>query len=111
MLRLTTLALGAVLGLAAVPRIAPAPARPDATPAVAPPFATVPPAVRRQGDPADSLYKLAREQLNGGEYRRAAELFRQLVEKYPKSTYAPDALYWNAFALYRSGSDSDLRRA
>ena len=123
MLRLTVLLL-ATLGLTAghaMPPAAPAGAPPQ-EPAVASlavpdaipggePFATEPPAPRRQGDPADSLYKLAREHLNQGDYRQAAALFRSLADRYPKSAYAPDALYWQAFALYRNGSRGELRRA
>jgi len=63
------------------------------------------------GDPADSLYRVARETLNRGEYRRASELFDQIAQKYPSSAYASDARYWKAFALYRIGSTEDLREA
>jgi HEAT repeat protein len=62
-------------------------------------------------DPADSLYRLAREALNRGEYRRAADLFRQITDRHSRSAYAADALYWQAFALYRLGSEDDLRSA
>ena len=63
------------------------------------------------GDPADSIYRAAREALNRGEYRRAAELFREIGAKHPKSAYAADALYWEAFALYRIGTTAELRSA
>lgn len=63
------------------------------------------------GDPADSIYRAAREALNRGEYRRAAELFREIGAKHPKSAYAADALYWEAFALYRIGTTAELRNA
>lgn len=62
-------------------------------------------------DPADSLYRVARQALNAGEYRRAAELFGQITTKYPKSDYASDAAYWRAFALYRIGDTADLHEA
>ncbi|MGH7547286.1 MAG: HEAT repeat domain-containing protein [Gemmatimonadales bacterium] len=62
-------------------------------------------------DPADSLYRAARQALNRSQYRRAAELFEQLRSRYPQSTYAPDAYYWEAFALYRTGSEDGLRAA
>ncbi|HZA50366.1 MAG TPA: HEAT repeat domain-containing protein [Myxococcaceae bacterium] len=62
-------------------------------------------------DPADSLYRLAREALTRGENRRAADLFRQITERHPRSAYAADALYWQAFALHRLGSEDDLRSA
>jgi HEAT repeat protein len=71
-------------------------------------------AVREQwftDDPADSLYRAARETLNKGDYRRAATLFRQVVDRYPQSSYIADALYYQAFALARLGTDKDLRQA
>lgn len=64
-----------------------------------------------QGDPADSLYRLARELLNRGEYRRAALTFKELSTKMPTSGYAADALYWQAFALYRIGGTTEMRSA
>ncbi len=64
-----------------------------------------------KGDVADSLYRLAREQLNRGDYRKAASLFRELPQKYPNSDYASDAPYWQAFALYRMGGTSELQEA
>jgi HEAT repeat protein len=64
-----------------------------------------------QGDPADSLYKQAHELLRRGEYRRAATIFRELPAKFPSSAYQADALYWQAFALYRIGGTADLRSA
>jgi HEAT repeat protein len=73
------------------------------------PFATRPRAAWAPQDAADSLYRAAREALNRYEYRRAAQLFRQLRERYPRSEYAGDAAYWEAFALYRVGTIEDLR--
>jgi hypothetical protein len=64
-----------------------------------------------QGDPADSLYRPAREALNKGDYRKASELFRRIRTQYPKSAYAGDACYWEAFSLYRMGGTNDLRSA
>jgi HEAT repeat protein len=66
---------------------------------------------RLQGDPADSLYRVAREALNRGDNRRCAELFEQIWRTYPRSAHAPDALYWQAFALYRIGNALSLRAA
>ena len=74
-------------------------------------FATVPPAPWARSDQADTLYTSAREMLNRGEYRRAAQFFRDLSQRFPKSAYAADALYWEAFALYRIGTTEELRAA
>ena len=70
-----------------------------------------PPKAWAQSDPADSLYRLARETLNRGEYRRAAQLFADISQRFPNSVYAADARYWRAFALYRIGGTNDLRDA
>src|SRR5918999_666969 len=74
-------------------------------------FARVPPEPWREAGPADSLYRQGREAINRGDFRRAAALFAEISEKHPRSEYAPDALYWRAFALYRAGRDDDLREA
>lgn len=62
-------------------------------------------------DPADSLYRAAREALNRNDYDRAAGLFSEIVRRFPQSQYTPDAYYWQAFALYRKGGAEDLRMA
>ncbi len=62
-------------------------------------------------DPADSLYRRARELLNRGEYRQAAGAFREITQKFATSQYAASALYWQAFALYRIGGVAELREA
>jgi len=72
-------------------------------------FATRPRPSWAPQDQADSLYRAAREALNRYEYRRAAQLFRQLRDRYPRSEYAGDAAYWEAFSLYRVGTIEDLR--
>lgn len=59
-------------------------------------------------DPADSLYREARKALTGDSYQRSAELFKQIRQKYPRSSYAPDAPYWEAFALQRLGGQQNL---
>ncbi len=64
-----------------------------------------------QEDPADSLYRVAREALNRGEYRRAAQVFSEVTKKYPKSQYALDCAYWEAFSRYRAGATDDLNLA
>jgi HEAT repeat protein len=70
-----------------------------------------PPPAAAQHDPADSLYRAARDVLNRGRYGDAAGLFTSLIRRYPRSGYASDAYYWAAFALYRTGDDAGLRRA
>jgi HEAT repeat protein len=70
-----------------------------------------PPAAWLQGDPADSLYRAAREALDRRDYRAAADLFAQVPERFPRSGYAADAYYWRAFSLYRVGGTGQLRMA
>jgi len=64
-----------------------------------------------QADVADSLYRAARQALNRSQYSRAAELFSSIRDTYPRSTYVPNTYYWQAFALYRDGSEEALRAA
>jgi HEAT repeat protein len=68
---------------------------------------TVPPAPWHIQDPAVALYRDAREELNDNDYERAAELFKRIIDKYPRSTYTPDAYYWRGFALYKNGDNDD----
>jgi HEAT repeat protein len=78
------------------------------------PFAQIPPEPSVQGSaeqPADSLYRLGREAINRGDFRRAAALFAEITAKHARSEYAPDALYWRAFSLYKAGREDDLREA
>lgn len=62
-------------------------------------------------DPADSLYRVARETLIRGEYRRAAQMFNDITKRYPRSEYVVSCQYWEAFARYRSGTTEDLKQA
>jgi HEAT repeat protein len=71
----------------------------------------VPPPARNSEDPADSLYRLARRSMADENYARAARLFLQIVEQYPQSDYAGDALYWRAYSLYQLGGRRDLSDA
>lgn len=64
-----------------------------------------------QGDPADSLYRLAKETINRTDYSKAAAQFNELLAKFPGSRYAPEAAYWEAFARYRVGTLDQLRLA
>jgi HEAT repeat protein len=79
--------------------------------AAAEPFAQTPPEPWGEPGPADSLYRLGREAINRGDFRRAAEIFAEISARHPRSDYAPDAPYWRAFALYRAGRDEDLKEA
>ncbi len=67
--------------------------------------------VERQQDPADSVYRAAREALNGGRYARAAELFGQIRSRFPRSGYAADSYYFQALALYRAGGSQRNQQA
>ncbi len=107
MMRLTAvLALLAATSVGGSPRIGY-----HAVPASAEGFRTEPPPAAFPADTADSLYRTARKALNDGDYRRAAELFNRIAQRYPTSAYAGDALYWQAFALYRRGGTDDLHTA
>ena len=69
-----------------------------------------PPAAWLQGDPADSLYRAAREALDRRDYRRAAALFEQVPSRFPRSGYAADAYYWRAFRSTESGGRRSSNR-
>ncbi|HXY69716.1 MAG TPA: HEAT repeat domain-containing protein [Gemmatimonadales bacterium] len=79
--------------------------------AVAGVFATEPRAAWAPDDPGDSLYRAARRLLNGGHFADAARAFTALLTRYPRSSYTPDAYYWAAFSLYRTGDEVNLRSA
>jgi HEAT repeat protein len=64
-----------------------------------------------QGDPADSLYRLAHDLLNRGEYGRSAQMFKDIAAKYPKSQYVDDLPYYEAWARYKIGTTDELRAA
>ena len=94
----------------AVVLVTDAPAHPATAPA---PSAALPiPAARRQ-DPADSLWRAARDAVNRGNFTRAVSLYRQIRrdERYARSEYRAAAYYWEAFARHRIGSDAELRNA
>jgi TolA-binding protein len=71
----------------------------------------LPPEPWAKADPADSLYRLAREALTRGDYKRAAGIFRQITDSYPQSAYAGQSMYYEAYSLYRSGETDDLNTA
>jgi len=74
-------------------------------------IATTPPIAWANQDPADSIYRRARQALNRNDYWQSVDLFRSLRERYPKSAYAPDSYYWESYGLYRRGSAEALRMA
>ncbi len=65
----------------------------------------------QQADAADSVYRAAREAFNNEQFTRAADLFRRIRDKYPRSALVPNSYYWQAFSLYRTGADNALRQA
>ena len=63
-------------------------------------------------DPADATYRAGREALMRGDYRGAVRHFDEIQRRWPRSQYAPQSYYWEAFALSRgNASTDDLRRA
>jgi HEAT repeat protein len=72
---------------------------------------STPPVAWLRDDPADSLYRAAREALDRRDFRTAADLFAQVPSRFPKSGYAADSYYWQAFALYRLGGTPQLKAA
>lgn len=74
-------------------------------------FNALPPEPWAKADPADSLYRLAREAMSRGDWKRAAEIFHRIPERYPQSEYAGQAMYYEAYSLYRSGGEDDLSNA
>lgn len=62
-------------------------------------------------DPADSVYRVAYDAMNRGEWRRAADLFAQVTAKYPQSRRVMSATYYEAFMHYRIGTTESLRTA
>jgi HEAT repeat protein len=74
-------------------------------------FDTTAPFLVEQGDPADSVYRAAHQLINRGDWRRATELFSELIGRHPRSAYVCDAMYWQAFARYRIGGTRELEAA
>ena len=64
-----------------------------------------------QQEPSDSLYRAGRSALSNSQYQRAVDLFRQFRSRSPRSQNFGNSYYWEAFALYRLGSDDALRTA
>jgi HEAT repeat protein len=57
----------------------------------------------------DSLYRLGRQALERGDFRRAASLFLQVRSRDSKTPLAAESLYWHAFSMYRAGGARDLQ--
>jgi HEAT repeat protein len=62
-------------------------------------------------DAADSLYRVARDLLNRGDWGRAARMFSDLQKNHPKSAYVNDSQYYEAYARYKIGTTDELRAA
>ena len=62
-------------------------------------------------DVADSLWKQGRNAISDEDWRGAQKLFSRIHEDYPKSAYAADSYYWEAFALSRRGGTDNVRDA
>ncbi|HEY5547579.1 MAG TPA: HEAT repeat domain-containing protein, partial [Gemmatimonadaceae bacterium] len=60
---------------------------------------------------ADSALRVAKRVLEDGDFRDAAQRFARLAERYPKTSHAAEALYWRAYALFRTGGSSSLSSA
>lgn len=112
-MKLLTLSFLAVLGVGAVrelPRMTDTQPQLFAGSAMATATAIPSPSYAPE-DAADSLWRAGRIAIADERWRDAARIFERLVEDHPTSAYAGDALYWQAFALQRTGSQSDMRRA
>jgi HEAT repeat protein len=72
-----------------------------------------PRAATDQQDPADSVWKAARDRLNRNEWDAAARLFARIHQepRFSRSSYRAESFYWEAFALGRMGTSESLRRA
>jgi TolA-binding protein len=68
-------------------------------------------AVEVRQDAADSLYRAARDAMSRGDYSGAASLFQRIASQYPNSSVADQAMYYQAFSLYRQGGAERLKTA
>lgn len=62
-------------------------------------------------DPSAALYRTAGEAMSKGDYARAAEIYADVIKRYPSAKIAESAAYYQAFALYRLGGDEKLKTA
>lgn len=61
-------------------------------------------------EPGDSLYRLGRQAVTDANYRRAADLFKQVSDRFPSAKSASDALYWRAWSLHQLGVERHSQR-
>lgn len=59
----------------------------------------------------DSDLRAAKRVMDEGDFREAARMFARIAERYPRTTQASEALYFQAFALYRTGNSTNLASA
>lgn len=103
-----------IAALVAVAALAPAPAAaagPDThTSSV---DRALPPAPWIQNDPADSLWRAARQALDRGDNAAAAAAYNRIRTegRFSASAYRSHAFYWEAFARHRMGSTAEMRTA
>jgi HEAT repeat protein len=62
-------------------------------------------------DSAYYEYRRAVAAMDEGQYRDAERYFGMIHRLYPRSVYAPESFYWQAFSLYRLGGTRNLGRA
>ncbi len=99
------------LALAAQVAFQASPSAPDDVTMLPDPPAAAPAFWQAPADPADSLLRVAAARLARGDYREAADLYRAAVRRYPTSMRLSEAMYYEAFALYRAGDYSRARSA
>jgi tetratricopeptide (TPR) repeat protein len=62
-------------------------------------------------DSADSLWRQGRNAISDEDWRLAQRLFSRIHDNFPKSAYAADSYYWEAFALSRRGGTDNTKDA
>jgi HEAT repeat protein len=75
--------------------------------------AALPPEAWAWQDPADSLWRAARQALDRGDNAAAAAAYRRIRSeaRFAQSAYRSHAYYWEAFARHRIGTATELRAA
>jgi HEAT repeat protein len=62
-------------------------------------------------DSADSLWRQGRNAISDEDWKLAEKLFSKIHDDFPKSAYAADSYYWEAFALSRRGGTDNIKDA